>query len=187
VGTLSVAFGSQQASSFTVDSDTQITAISPTGAGTVAVAVTTPGGISPASGADQFIYVPMPTVTSIAPALGPATGGTQVTILGSNLSRVTAVSFGSTPSATVSVGSDTQLSAIAPAGTGAVDITVGSPGGTSATSAADQFTYIASPTATSISPTSGPLSGGTVVTVHGTNFTAATAVALGAKQQPVSA
>ena len=38
---------------------------------------------------------------------------------------------------------DTTITADSPAGTGTVDVTVTTPGGTSATSAADQFTYIA--------------------------------------------
>src|SRR5205814_1761774 len=51
---------------------------------------------------------------------------------------------------------------------------------TSATSSADQFTYVAAPTVTSVSPTSGPTAGGTAVTITGTNFTGASAVKFGA-------
>ena len=51
--------------------------------------------------------------------------------------------------------------------------------GTSATSAADQFTYEAAPSVTAISPAAGPLSGGTTVTVTGTNFTGASGVSFG--------
>ena len=40
-------------------------------------------------------------------------------------------------------------------------MTVTNPTGTSATAAADQFTYAAAPTVTSVSPTSGPTAGGT--------------------------
>ncbi len=55
-GAADVAFGSGQASSFVVSSDTQITAVSPPGAGTVAITVTTRAGVSAYSGADQFTY-----------------------------------------------------------------------------------------------------------------------------------
>jgi hypothetical protein len=41
----------------------------------------------------------------------------------------------------MTVNSDSQITATSPAGTGTVDVTVVVPGGTSATSAADQFTY----------------------------------------------
>lgn len=51
-----VAFGSKQAFSFTVNSDTQITVTSPAGLGDVDVRVTTIKGISPTSAADHFEY-----------------------------------------------------------------------------------------------------------------------------------
>jgi hypothetical protein len=53
-------------------------------------------------------------------------------------------------------------------------------GGTSAATAADQFTYVAVPTVSSVSPNSGPLAGGTSVTITGTGFTNASTVAFGA-------
>jgi hypothetical protein len=56
-GATTVAFGGVVAPAFTVDSDIQITAISPSGSGVVDVTVTTSGGVSPVTVADQFIYV----------------------------------------------------------------------------------------------------------------------------------
>jgi hypothetical protein len=44
---------------------------------------------------------------------------------------------------------------------------------------ADQFTYVPAPAVTGVSPPSGPLSGGTTVTITGTGFTGATAVSFG--------
>ena len=61
-----VVFGGSNAASFVVDSDTQITATSPLGTGTVDVRVTTAGGQSAIVPADQFTYVvalSAPTVT----------------------------------------------------------------------------------------------------------------------------
>src|SRR5260370_1259306 len=52
----SVSFGTTATSNFTVDSDTQITVVSPAGSGTVDSTVTTPEGTSTASTADQFSY-----------------------------------------------------------------------------------------------------------------------------------
>jgi len=83
-----------------------------------------------------------PTVTSITPANGPAAGGTTVTITGTGFSGATAVDFGATAAASFTVSSGTQISAVSPAGTGTVDVTVTGPSGTSATSSADQFTYL---------------------------------------------
>lgn len=57
-GTTSVHFGSVSAI-FVVNSDTQITAISPPGNGVVDVIVTNPGGTSPRSPADLFTYIPL--------------------------------------------------------------------------------------------------------------------------------
>ena len=80
----------------------------------------------------------------------------------------------------LTVVSDTTITADSPAGTGTVDVTVTTPGGTSATSPADQFTYSReSPTVTGLSPTTGPTAGGTLVTITGTGFTGATAVDFG--------
>ena len=63
-------------------------------------------------------------------------------------------------------------------------VTVSTPGGTSATSAADEYTYIPAPTVTKVSPTSGPAAGGTTVTITGTNLTGASEVKFGAAKPP---
>ncbi|WP_176465178.1 IPT/TIG domain-containing protein, partial [Pseudomonas sp. Irchel 3E20] len=157
-----------------------ITATAPAGAGTVDVRVTTTGGTSATSAADQFTYVGAPTVSAISPSSGPATGGTTVTLTGTNFSGTTAVTFGATAATGFTVNSATQITATAPAGTGTVDVRVTTTGGTSATSAADQFTYVGAPTVSGMSPSSGPATGGTTVTLNGTNFSGTTAVTFGA-------
>ena len=65
-----------------------------------------------------------------------------MTITGTGFTGATGVKFGTT-TATFTVTNSTTISATAPAGTGTVDVTVIGPGGTSATSAADRFTYTA--------------------------------------------
>ncbi|OOG77794.1 cell shape-determining protein, partial [Sinorhizobium sp. A49] len=123
------------------------------------------------SAPDQFTYVAAPTVTSISPTAGPTTGGMTVTITGTGFAGATAVTFGATAATGYTVNSNTQITATAPAGSaGTVDIRVTTAGGTSSTSAADQFTYVAAPTVTSISPTAGPTTGGMTVTITGTGF-----------------
>jgi uncharacterized protein len=82
---------------------------------------------------------PAPVVSGIVPASGPGTGGTVVTISGSNLAGGT-VTFGATATTSMSCATD-SCTATSPPGTGTVDVTVTTPGGTSAASAADQFTY----------------------------------------------
>jgi large repetitive protein len=124
-------------------------------------------------------FTPRPRVTGLSTSIGPATGGTSVTIAGDGFTAATGVDFGSTP-ATFTVNSDTSITATAPASSaGPFDVTVVSAGGTSFTSSSDQFTFVAAPTITSLSPNSGPATGGTVVTITGTNLSPVTSVDFG--------
>jgi hypothetical protein len=178
-GATGVTIGGVAATNVVVASATQITATTPAGtAGAASVLVTTPGGTNAAN--TLFTYAtPAPTVTAIAPNTGTPAGGTSVTITGTNLTGATAVRFG-TSNASITANSATSITATAPAGTGTVDITVTTAGGTSTASATDHFTYIVPvPTVTSVSPNSGPTTGGTSVTITGTNLTGATAVKFG--------
>jgi subtilase family serine protease len=169
-GATAVKFGSTNATSFTVNSATSITATTPAGTGTVDVTVTTPGGTSTTSAADQFSYVPAPTVTKLLPKKGPAAGGTSVTITGTGFVGVTAVGFGTTNAASFTVNSGTSITAVSPAGTtGLVDVTVATPNGTSAITSKDHFTF-GNPTVTNVSPNTGSKAGGTPVTVKGSGF-----------------
>ncbi len=152
-GATAVNFGGLTAAVVAVNADgTQLTTVVPPGSGTVDVTVTTPlGGTSATNAADRYTYVaappppPAPTVTSLTPASGPTAGGTTVTIAGADLLGATAVRFGTTPAAAFTVNGPTRITATAPAGAGTVDVTVTTPGGTSATGAADQYAFVASP------------------------------------------
>jgi len=147
-GATAVTFGATAATGFTVNSATQITATAPAGTGTVDVRITTTGGTSTTSASDQFTYIARPAVTALSPTSGATGGGTSVTITGANFSGATAVTFGATAATGFTVNSATQITATAPAGTGTVDVRITTTGGTSATSASDQFTYVAAPTVT---------------------------------------
>jgi len=141
-GAKSVKFGSVEAKSFTVNSETSIKATSPAqAAGTVDVTVTTPEGTSPTSPADHFTYLPKPTVTNVQPDVGVASGGTTTMISGTSFNGATAVKFGSTGAASFTVISETWIKAVSPAGSGTVDVTVTTPNGTSTSSSSDHFTY----------------------------------------------
>lgn len=113
-----------------------------------------------------------PMVSGISPNTGPSTGGTSVTISGSGFTPQSTVKFGSNPAAGVTVSSSLQLTATAPPGAGAVDVTVTTASGTSPITAADLFTYTG-PGITSITCNSSPCPGaapGTVVTLNGSGF-----------------
>ncbi len=173
-----VAFGSRGATSFTVNSLNSITAIAPSGTGSVYVTVTGAGGTSGTSEggySDQFSYTP--SVTSVAPALGPRAGGTHVTISGTNFYEVTGVAFGSHKASSFTVNSPTSITAVSPSGGGTVDVNVTTAGGTSEASAGDLFRY--GPNVTSVEPAEGPGGGGTTVTIAGTNFFEVKSVAFG--------
>ena len=113
--------------------------------------------------------LPAPTVAKVAPSKGPTTGATTVTITGTHLTGATAVRFGGVSAATFTVKSSTSIVAVSPAGAaGIVDVTVTTPGGTSATSSSDHFKYF--PKVTGLSPNAGSKAGGTTVTVTGSGF-----------------
>ena len=122
-----------------------------------------------------------PTVTSISPATGPLSGTTSVVITGTGFTGATTVKFGTTAATSFTVTNATSITAVSPAGSaGTVDITVTTPYGTSATSSADKYTYVAAPTFNSITLSTGNSTGGTSVTITGTNFvTGATSVTIG--------
>ncbi len=93
------------------------------------------------AGEDSAFKTAPPTVTGVAPDIGPASGGTYVTISGSNLAGATAVTFGSTDTKSFVVSSETSIGAVAPAGSGTVDVTVTTPAGTTPITPADRFVY----------------------------------------------
>jgi hypothetical protein len=168
-GATGVTFNGTVASNFTVDSNTQLRANVPSGATTGKIRVTNAAGT--AISANNFTVTNPPIVSSFAPGNGPA--GTEVTVTGSNFVGVTAVAFNGTSAAGFTVDSSTQLRAVVPTGTttGKIHITNADGTGSSATN----FVVTQSPGITSFTPASGPV--GTQVTITGSNFTGATAVA----------
>jgi hypothetical protein len=187
-----VDFGSHPVN-FTVDSDTQITTVSPpTGEdGTVDITVISPDGTSPATPADQFTFVPTPTVTEISPNLGPIAGGTTITITGTGFTGATAVTFlentvsgtSQTPATSFTVDSDTQITAVAPAAPGGTfgiaDVVVTIPAGNSLSPTTDEFVWEAPPVVGGFQPFIGSTVGGDRVTIFGTGFDGASAVLFG--------
>jgi alpha-tubulin suppressor-like RCC1 family protein len=114
----------------------------------VPVAVSGLSGVTGiAAGAeDSLAYIPPappPTVKKIKPNKGSADGDTTVTISGTRFTGATAVKFGSTDAASFTVNSETSITAVSPAGTpGTVDVSVTTPGGTSAISEHDHFKFL---------------------------------------------
>ncbi len=129
-----------------------------------------------------------PTLVGLNPAYGALPGGTLVTITGANFtdSADTIVTFDGIPASNVKIISDTTLTLLTPAHTaGAVAVRiVNRKGGSSLNQG---FTYwsgeplLKRPTVSRITPHSGSLRGGTLVTITGSDFTPATTLAFGNK------
>lgn len=178
IGASSVTFGGTPVASFTVVSSTSITCSTGSGsAGSASVVVTTPSGTNAAN--TLYTYVAAPTVSSISVSSGPTAGGTSVVITGTGFSGASSVSFGGTNAASFTVGGGgTTITCNTPGhSAGTVSVVVTTAGGTNA--ANSLYTYVAVPTVTGISVSSGPLGGGTSVTITGTSFTWATGVTFG--------
>ncbi len=174
-----VTFGGAAASNVVVTNSTTITASTPAGsAGAVMVTVSNPGGQSGGL-ANAFTYIAPPVVSSVSPNNGPATGGTAVTITGTNFASGATVTFGGAAATNVVVANSTTITATTPAGNaGAVTVTVTNSNGLSG-SLASGFSYVVPPTVSSVSPSSGTTAGGTAVTITGTNFALGATVTFG--------
>ncbi|TSB32067.1 IPT/TIG domain-containing protein [Streptomyces benahoarensis] len=174
-GANAVLFGSTAARSFTQLSATHLRAVSPVGGGGVH-AVVAAGGSTSSPG--YFYYLPAPFASRISPTAGPLAGGTAVTITGVNLFTTNAVAFGGVPATSFAVVSDSQVTAVSPAGAvaGTVQVKVTTAGGVTV---GLSFSYDNPPTVSGLSPVSGSAGGGDTVTISGTNLAHTETVAFG--------
>jgi hypothetical protein len=119
------------AATFTVDSNTQITATVPATATTGPIEVTDTEGTVSTTTNFSVTASDDPTIASFAPTSGSA--GTVVTITGACFTGATAVRFGGVAATTFVVDSDTQITATVPAGavTGPIEVTTPAGTGTS--------------------------------------------------------
>ncbi|MFF4284315.1 Ig-like domain repeat protein [Streptomyces sp. NPDC001633] len=170
-GATAVYFGTRRAASFAVLDDRTIVAVTPAGAGAVPVTVTTPGG---STRIGYFFYLYWPSISRLIPTTGPVGGGNVVELVGVNLRTALLVRFGDAVAFPTAV-SDSQLLVTAPpvAGPGTVPVSVTTLGGVSNRLL---YTYIAAPSVAGISPSTGPIEGGTTLVVSGTGLSRVTAV-----------
>ncbi len=126
-----------------------------------------------------------PTIAGFSPTSGGA--GASVTITGTNLTGASAVSFDGTAANSYNVESPTQMTATVPAGATSGPISLTTPGGTA--TSAESFAFVKSPVlpeASSITPSEGSTSGGTAVTIKGSNFLPGATVTIGGAATAVS-
>ncbi|HEV3046091.1 MAG TPA: IPT/TIG domain-containing protein [Solirubrobacteraceae bacterium] len=86
-----------------------------------------------------------PAVTGVRPRSGSLQGGTTVTISGEDLAGASAVRFGGVEASELRVLSSHELTAVAPAGTGTVEVSVSGPEGARAPGPESAFTYRGAP------------------------------------------
>ena len=135
-------------------------------------------GVSSDNPSFTYISPGIPLEDSITPSSGPAAGGTPVTIEGSRFAAGSTVSIGGQEATEVDVVSEEEITARTPPGTpGLAQVTVTDFNGSSAEGA--EYTYVAPPDVESITPSEGPLDGGTPVKIKGKGFLAGSTVKIG--------
>ncbi|MFL5319649.1 MAG: IPT/TIG domain-containing protein [Myxococcaceae bacterium] len=172
-GLSSIKFGGVDAASFTVDSPTQITAVTPAGTavGAVDIALVTPREswtvkkgftyADPAGAFDAF---------ALSPRLGPSAGGNVVTLTGQGFTSLasTTVTVGGQP-ATLSNLTANSVDVTVPArGSGAAVADVVVSDGTTTKTLIGAYTYRIE--LASVAPNKGPAAGGTATVVSGKDF-----------------
>jgi hypothetical protein len=162
-GATGVKFNGTSATTFNVDTTTQITAKVPNGATTGRISVL----VGAATGTSPSNFTVLPYVAGATPSA--ATVGTVVTIAGSGFTGATAVRFNGV-SAQFRVNSNTSISARVPDAASYGPIGVTAPGG--AVVSATSFAVI--PTITGLSSTRG--SGGSHISIGGSGFTGVASV-----------
>ena len=191
-----VTVGGFPALNVTVPSSTVITATAPAGpSGLATVVVTNPGG---ASVSFTGIVYPgttttttptttggQPSVASVSPNVGSSVGGTIVSISGSGFVAPATVTFGGVPATLVTVVNSNLITATTPANpVGPVSVLVSGPSG-SVGGMTSGFTYeLAWPRLTSVSPSTGALTGGTTLTLVGSGFAPGATVTIGGIPAP---
>ncbi len=175
---VSVTIGSNPCTNVNLSGTTSISCItSATSAGLYSVIVTNADGQSAAL-PDSYRFVGQPIITSVTPSQINPSGGTTLTINGSQFLNGAVVQIAGLNCTGVTVISESELTCTAPAvGAGTYDIQIANIDGQA--SIFSSLTYADGPTLSSITPTKGPLNGGTTITLSGANFESTSTVTVG--------
>ncbi|PTL79262.1 IPT/TIG domain-containing protein [Vitiosangium sp. GDMCC 1.1324] len=184
-----VLLGDVEATAVSVTSATSLSATTPAHApGKVDVVVRNADGQGATlAGAFTYDVPPPPTVVSVAPGSGLSTGGARVTVTGTGFGPGASVRFGGVAASSVTVTSDTSLSALVPPhAPGRVAVVVRNTDGQEG-ALLEGFTYevAPAPTLVGLSPGLGSGNGGTVVTLSGSGFAPGARVTFGGVAAPV--
>lgn len=171
---VTVFFGTSAATSIVrVDANT-ITCSSPAGnAGAVSIKVTnTDAQYNILFNGYTYNTLPVPQITSISPDNGYVTGGTSCTITGSNFNSGVTVFFGANAASNVTRVDSGTITCTSPSGNAGTVTVKAVNTDTQYGLLSNGFTYnsLPAPQITSVSPTNGPIAGGTPLTISGNNF-----------------
>ena len=125
-GASAVSFSGTPATSFAVDSGSQIRAEVPSGAATGKISVTNSEGTG--SSSSDFAVVAVPTITFFSPASGAR--GSEVTIFGTNFVGISNIIFNGAPATSFILDSGTKMRANVPPGGTSGPISVTNAAGT---------------------------------------------------------
>jgi len=170
--TLIVTIGGISASNPQLVSSTSITANTPfSTSGSKNVSITQYDSQT-ATLANGYTYIAPPAISNLTPSTGSVAGGDTVTITGTGFDASTKIRLDDAYLSSVNLVSDTIITFITPTQTSGrnVEVIVEDAMGQQSDSSYFNYTDIAM-TIFSVSPDSGPITGGGAVTITGTNFT----------------
>lgn len=203
------------AAAITHRSSVSIQAATPPGTvgSAVDIVVATPSGSATLPAAFTYANSPdPPSLTAISPSSGSFNGGTRVILSGSGFRYGAVVSFGGppppigtgTPATTMAVTDSSTVCGGAPRpcimattppfATGAADVVVTNlnpatgviDGGSGTSKLTAGYTFLLAPAISSMSPSSGSVSGGTQIVITGTDFAAGATVFVGNRQATIT-
>jgi hypothetical protein len=146
--------------------------------------------VNPSDGQQSVLHAaftvvtpPGPSITSIAPRIGPAPG-TVVLISGNNFQPASKVFFANIQASVVGTPTATSITVNVPAlpVLGPTDVKIVNPDGQQTVSLGGFVALTAAPQIVSVSPVSAPQTGGTIVQISGTGFQSGSAVFIGGVQ-----
>src|ERR1019366_5864885 len=111
-----------------------------------------------------------PTVTAVSPSGGSTSGGASVTVTGTGFVNGASVTFDGIIDTSLIWVSATSLTVVTPAHAAGIVNVVVTNAGTQVGTGTALYTYAPAPTVTGFTPTHGPASGGTLITITGTGI-----------------
>ncbi len=165
----SITFNDTNAISYDVIDSSQISVVIPISStnGLATVIVNTIFGAIVNS--TLFTYITPLTIFTVYPPTGSVNGNTHVTITGIQFNNVISIKFNNVESPSYFVFDSTTISAITPPGTAGL-ATVSITTATETTTNSTLFTYMNLPVISSVTPSSGSISGYTIIIINGENF-----------------